>query len=111
MATLEAPGPAESAECAERGSPNFVLGPDARLVRFSSKSGSGRGQLFQWTPSFSRAFTLKVQFLKVQFLKVQFLTVQFLTVLFLKVEFLKVEFLKVKFFKVNSTLLQPDLYI
>ena len=44
MATLEAPGPAESAEWAERGSPNFVLGPDAPLVRVSSKSESSRGQ-------------------------------------------------------------------
>ena len=45
MATLEAPGPAESAERAERGSPNFVLGPGAPLVQVSSKSESGRGQL------------------------------------------------------------------
>ena len=45
MAALGAPGPAGSAEWAKRGSPNFVLGPDAPLVRVSSKSDSGRGQL------------------------------------------------------------------
>ena len=61
MTTLEAPGPAERAVWAEKGSPNFILGPDAPLVRFSSKSDSGRGQLIQWTPSFSRAFTLNQQ--------------------------------------------------
>ena len=44
MATLAAPGPAESADWAKRGSPNFVLGPGAPLVQVSSKSDSGRRQ-------------------------------------------------------------------
>ena len=44
MAVLAAPGPAARAEWAKRGSPNFVLGPGAPLVRVSSKSDSGRRQ-------------------------------------------------------------------
>ena len=44
MAVLAAPGPAVRAGWAKRGSPNFVLGPAAPLVRVSSKSDSGRRQ-------------------------------------------------------------------
>ena len=44
MAVLAAPGPAVRAGWAKRGSPAFVLGPSASLVRVSSKSDSGRRQ-------------------------------------------------------------------
>ena len=42
MAVLAAPGPAVRAGWAERGSPDFVLGPAAPLVQVSSKLDSGR---------------------------------------------------------------------